>query len=73
MAKAKSTAKVVKSKIQSTPELFGSSVNVPHTEHADPDEKGTVTFDSRGSAKVSKTLAEALVLHYPNQVRLVRI
>lgn len=73
MAKAKSTKKVAKSKIQSTPDLYGSSVNVPHTEHAEPNEKGTVGFDSRGFANVSPTLAEALVLHYPNQVRLVRI
>ena len=60
------------SKVQSTPELYGSTINVPHTEHRGAKEKNAVTFDPRGFAKVSGTMAESLLAFYPNQVRLVR-
>ena len=54
--------------VRCTPELRGSAVNVPHTESVDGDEKGTVVFSADGTAKVSKTLAEALYEFYPNQI-----
>jgi len=59
--------------VRCTRELVGSTVNVPHTEHRvagdeKTREKNAVTFDSSGKARVSDTMADALLEFYPNQV-----
>lgn len=56
--------------------LAGKSVNVPHSEHrvsadVEDKERNAVTFDSRGFATVSETLANSLVEFYPTQIERV--